>query len=342
VTLIAAFRCDADGHPGVVVCADSQETAGDYRVTVDKIKPRDAGNYDLIIGGSGSIAALIDGLANAVEARVTRWNAGLDEEAARLGIEDVLIAYHARHVTHYPDDPSVPNYKCLRFIICVRDKATQQIYLWRTDGTTAERVEDWALLGWEEAAYHYEVKWLYYPRMWAGQAVLLGVHLFTVAQNSLYIGGPTQVIVVRDNGMHVQDPQDIRTLEERVSTFNKAIAELMLACPDATIHRDEFRGLLANFEDRVMQLREHYLGGAAARLLERALSDPNYKGEAIPMLPLGTLVDVTADGQARIMSEEETRAYILGAANPLIPDDAESEGEPPPSDTETSEGQPSE
>lgn len=62
MTLIAAFRCDIDGDPGVIVCADSQESRGDYRVTVDKIKPRVVHNYDLVLGGAGEIGPLIDRL----------------------------------------------------------------------------------------------------------------------------------------------------------------------------------------------------------------------------------------------------------------------------------------
>ena len=50
MTLVAAFRCGAPDDPSVVVCADSQETHGHYRVTVERIRPRDAGQYDLIVG----------------------------------------------------------------------------------------------------------------------------------------------------------------------------------------------------------------------------------------------------------------------------------------------------
>jgi hypothetical protein len=56
VTLIAAFRCD---H-GIVICADTQETVGQFRVSVDKIAPRIAGEYELVIGGAGNCGGLID------------------------------------------------------------------------------------------------------------------------------------------------------------------------------------------------------------------------------------------------------------------------------------------
>ena len=56
------------------MCADSQETVDHYRVSVDKIKPRDCRNYDLVIGGAGPIGSLLDGQADAIERYVARFS----------------------------------------------------------------------------------------------------------------------------------------------------------------------------------------------------------------------------------------------------------------------------
>jgi len=137
LTLIAAFRCEVGGLPGVIVCADSQETVGDYKVTVDKIKPRDAGRYDLIIGGSGNVAPLIDGLADAIERNIKKWDAGLDEESGRQQLERVLLAYHARHVQLYQAEIED---KQLRFVVCLRDKAYQKFIYGRQTGQPPKRL----------------------------------------------------------------------------------------------------------------------------------------------------------------------------------------------------------
>jgi hypothetical protein len=301
MTLIAAFRCEADGSPAVVICADSQETYGNYKVTVDKIKPRDAGNFDLVVGGSGNIGALIDGLANAIERNISHWESGFTEEAGRQQIERVLLAYHAKQVSLYPakDDE-----KELRFLVCIRDKATSQIHLWKTDGTTAETVSDYALLGWQEPAYDHEVKWLYRKGFWVAQAVLLGVRLFTISRNSLYIGGPTQVIVVRDNGMHLQNPKNVELLEERAESFSHALARVVLACPDGSIHQGEFKALFAVFEDEVFKLRDYYLNKTASLLINRALGDPRDLTDAYSPLPPHTIVARKPDGRVLVFSGE--------------------------------------
>jgi hypothetical protein len=100
------------------------------------------------------------------------------------------------------------------FIVCVKGKAEEEIGLWTLRDTAVLPVDRYSLIGWEEALYHHELEWLYRGRPWIGQAIQLGLRLFTMAKaTSNYVGGETQVIVVRDNGMHVESPADIRELE---------------------------------------------------------------------------------------------------------------------------------
>src|SRR5882672_4247857 len=119
LTLIAAFRCGTPDDPSVVLCADSQETCGHYRVEVKKIDPRDAGNYDLIVGGSGEIGCLIDELSEYIERDTSQWQSGLSADAARERLSNVLLTYHTNQVALYPASDAE---KELRFIICARDK----------------------------------------------------------------------------------------------------------------------------------------------------------------------------------------------------------------------------
>ena len=84
MTLIAAFRC----HEGVVICADSQETIGDWRAPVKKIIHKDVGEYQVAVGGAGDDGALIDVFVQRfieeVERKVEMLGCAL-----RLGVGDV-------------------------------------------------------------------------------------------------------------------------------------------------------------------------------------------------------------------------------------------------------------
>ncbi len=288
MTLIAAFRCDS----GVVICADSQETVTlpdgrEYRVRVTKITPQDAGDYEIVIGGAGASGPLIDRFTRDLVDAIRQWPTGLASEEIETGLSGLLERFHLTHVvasTYQSSD--------FDFLVCIKGKADEEIGLWTLRDTAVLPVETYTMIGWEEAQYDREVSWLYPApgKPWIAQGVLLGVRLFVMAKDtSNYVGGPTQVIVVRDNGMHVEDPRDVQVLEERVETFNRALAGLVLACPDTSIHRDGFRELLGAFEDTVMNLREHYFQTGVAASLARALNDPNHKGDPYPKFPVGTL-----------------------------------------------------
>lgn len=282
MTLIAAFRCDR----AVVICADSQETVGDYRVAVDKIKPRPAGQYEIVIGGAGASGPLIDRFSLDLERAIGGWDSGVPtaEIENRLGaLLQTFQSSHVKNSTYKSED--------FAFLVCVKDKAREEIGLWELRDTAVLPVESYSLIGWEEALYHHEVAWLYRGRPWIGQGIQLGLRLFTMAKaTSNYIGGSTQVIVVRDNGMHVEDPKDIRELEERIAQFNEALADIVLACPDLSIHHGGFSELLAVFEDTVISLREYYFHDTAEAMLGRALADPSYRGDSYAKLPLGTII----------------------------------------------------
>jgi hypothetical protein len=265
MTLICALRCESYvsslfPSPAVVICADSQETAGDFRVEVQKIKPIDAGAYELIIGGAGNIAGLIDGQADVIERNVKTWPTGLSEQEAQARLERVLIGYNARQVQHYPvTDDKDPEYKVLSFLVCVRDKATSGIYLWKTEATTIRTVTDYALVGWQEAAYHYHLKWLYRQGMPAFQVALLAIQLLKIAEDNLYIGGPIKLITVNREGMDEWPAESVRLVEERVKRFNAAVSGLFLTFPALATSEEEFTAFLKDLTDAIRQFRGQQL-----------------------------------------------------------------------------------
>ena len=67
MTLIACFKCS----DGVVLCADSQETVGEYRFSRQKLVPFLAGNFELAIAGSGNDGDLIDSFVQRLQNNLT-------------------------------------------------------------------------------------------------------------------------------------------------------------------------------------------------------------------------------------------------------------------------------
>ena len=259
MTLIAAFCCEVGGLPGVVVCADSQETADPYIVEVKKIAPRDAHNYDLVLGISGH-SVLARGLEQIIERAITSWPSGLSETQIETRLNRIVDRYNKDKVIPYPDKPED---KDTAFLICLRDKTSGNVRLWKTEGNVVTRHNDHALVGWHLPLYEHEINKLYRPDLTASQAVLLGVHLFAIAKaTSLYIDYPLQIVGMGDGGLWVEDVDDVSSLQHRVGTLGQALNELTLAIPDLSIGNDKFEEMLSAFVANAVALREQYTDAA--------------------------------------------------------------------------------
>lgn len=252
MTLIAAFR-SADG---VVLCADQQETVGDVRVSVNKLQPQECGEYWLALAGSGN-GDLIDGFAYKLRLDMERWQAGLDETSVYGNLTNLVQDYHSNEVFYYPAD-SADN-KLNDFLVCIKPKESESIFLWTVRGTAVAPIGDYVLLGIGAAIYEHELKKLNQPgaRWHVSRTLLLGLHLFVLAKaTSNYIGGKTDAIVVNASGMITIAESVIQELEFRLQMVNERIAALVLACPDLGLHDGELKAMLAVFGDSITMLRD--------------------------------------------------------------------------------------
>src|SRR2546423_9710988 len=239
VTLIAAFKCDQ----GVVISADSQETVsipgqGEYRVRVKKIKPQSGGAYDVVVGGAGD-GYLVDGFARKLVNEIAGWPPQLDDALIEDKVTSLAVDFHSTHVAlAYGSQQPKP----LDFLLCLKHRNAPGILLCELRDTMFLPVEEYALLGWEEPIYDYEVKWLYRDGLRIAQAALLGIRLFTMAkETSNSVGGNNQLIIVTENGVEAVDQEKVDMLEESTEKFNNALAQLVLDLPDTSIEQSDFR-----------------------------------------------------------------------------------------------------
>jgi hypothetical protein len=258
VTLIAAFRCDAAGRPGLVLCADTQETVGDVRVAVNKLSPQDWGHYQLAIAGSGN-GDLIEAFAYTLGRTIASWPIGAEEGFVRETLRDLLIDFHQNEVRLYPADSE--SEKFCEFLVCVKPRGIEdRFFLWQLRGPTISPVGDYALIGISAAIYTHELGRLYRQSLSMGQAVLLAIHLLSLAKaTSNYVGGETDIVVLRPTSLRPYSHEDIQILESRIQAFNRQIAKLVLACPDHNIPEGSFRELLGVFDDELTALRNELL-----------------------------------------------------------------------------------
>lgn len=254
VTLIAAFRCDIDNAPGVVICADSQETIGEYRTTVDKIIPREAvGHYDLIVGGAG-IGNIVDGLVNSIERDVKSWEAGIPEDNARQLLANILADYIENVVRLY--EVADVNEKRVDSIICLRDRESGAVYLWKSAGPIVEPVPDFRLVGADIELYQYEVKRLYMPESDVLSTVVLAVHLLSIAKaTSNSVEEPFKVVSIGRSGVRVEPAEKVTLLTQRITQVNNMLGKLLRDVPNFTVSDETFSSALELFLNEVFGLR---------------------------------------------------------------------------------------
>jgi len=268
----------------VVLCADSQETIsiperGEFRVNVNKIEKSDAGEYEVVIGGSGD-GDLVDDFVEQLSDRISGWPAVYTETEMRDDIRNFTQHYHEVYVALSPADPAD---KHLAFIVCVKNKSRPEVFLWRVSDLRVSAVRDKTLLGWEEAIYWHEVDHLYQPNWVSNHAILLGLHLFTIAKaTSNYISGPTKVLLVCDRGVFTIPPDDVEELERMLSGFNKKVDELRLILPNTTIPFAEFAAFVRQFADDVINMKRELLGRMSIKMLFEET-----QGDVFQKLPLG-------------------------------------------------------
>src|ERR1039457_5103400 len=78
VTLIAAARTPE----GIIIHADSQETVGDYRIEVDKIKSQPMGKFQVLIAGAGQPGTLLDSFPLRLQRRINEKVTTLEKFAS--------------------------------------------------------------------------------------------------------------------------------------------------------------------------------------------------------------------------------------------------------------------
>ena len=227
VTLIAGWRC----QKAVVIHADTQETIGDYRATVQKIVPEVMGNFQIIVAGSGP-GELIDSFIVRLRRKMD-GNASDDIQELVRTIEAELEMFNDVDVRLSP----IPaEEKRLKFIFAACCPASGTYDAWVTSGIRLERIADFKLAGWEEPLYENIGRRLYASDMTLAQAVLAGTYLFTIAEGtSNYIRGPFSVAVVTSKGISMEKEEYIRDMQDRLKVYETQINRIFLACSDTSV-----------------------------------------------------------------------------------------------------------
>jgi len=143
MTLIASLRCSE----GAVVCADSQETVGNYRVTRQKLEPFTAGNFEFVVAGSGEDGDLIDAVVQRFKDNLPSTTLTTLPELKDFFREE-LLEFNKQEAAVLPK-----KYRRMKFVIAARSQDPPSFDLWETSSSRLIRIDKWSLIGREEEIY---------------------------------------------------------------------------------------------------------------------------------------------------------------------------------------------
>jgi hypothetical protein len=199
--------------------------------------------------------------------------------------------------------PLNPDDKALKFIFSAFCPSQRKYDAWVNRGITLERIDKFELAGWEEPLYRNIAARLYRKEMTLAQAVLAGVYLLIVAeQSSNYVRGPFRVAVVRNNGIWLEPPSYLEEMESRLKNYEQLVNQIFLRCADTEILPSDLRKSLEQFSSQAMSLHMKHIGEMIYRLYQQGLGSAN---DAHSGIPLGTKLDLDEKGRLKGFSFPE-------------------------------------
>jgi hypothetical protein len=252
---------------GFVICADSQETVGEYRVSRLKLSPRKTGNFDLVIAGSGNDGELIDSLVERLHDNIGATML-TDFSGLKEFIQHEILDFQRNEAMAYP-----ASLRKMRFIIGARKLDSSGSILWRTSASRLREVDTYALIGFEDERYEYAVKNFYaMGGLTIAQGIFLGLYVMWLAEQTCNsVKAPVSVVVLQNAGMHHQSQDVVDQLTTRVKLFTAEFEKLFLACPDTGLLHGEFAEKLNAFVDGIILLRKEYVEEWAGKAVEEGL-----------------------------------------------------------------------
>jgi ATP-dependent protease HslVU (ClpYQ) peptidase subunit len=263
VTLIAALPC----KEAIVLCADSQETIGQYRCSRQKIAPERMGllgQFATVIAGSG-YSHLVDALIASIRDRLSTMGTSSLVEL-KHPIEEELKEFHKNELPHQPK-----KYRYLDLIIAA--VSTEKTYaVWTVKGMKLKPISDTPIIsGWNIPFYAETIKQFHDPKMAVPQAVLAGIHVLTIAEStSNDVRGPMSVSIMGQDGVYIEGSKFIQTIQDRLRRYARLTHGILLTCADTGTNLKRFEELLRQFTEDAIRLHKGHL----IELVRAVIQDP--------------------------------------------------------------------
>ena len=254
MTIAAGFVC----RDGIVLCADSQESVGDYKWPVKKlvIPKIMVGKTRLMIAGAG-FGPAIDTATQKIISRV--GTSQLNYEETLRAIEGVLREIHERDLAFYP----TRSQEDVQFQLLIAFTSTEGYGgLFSTTGSLVKRVETFEVIG-SGMVTNFFAHSLYRKTSWdspilsLSEGKVLAAYLIHLAKLQLSsIGGRSQIAAIDDDGEIQVADWDVPNWERFFSEFQWLSGNVMLDCADPSSSEEDFISRLDVFVSAMKAMKQ--------------------------------------------------------------------------------------
>ncbi|MGA7792169.1 MAG: hypothetical protein WCA19_03965 [Candidatus Acidiferrales bacterium] len=255
MTIAAAFNCPE----GLVLCADSQETVGDFlkrsepKIVVKANGCLESGEIDepravFACAGDGPF---IDMTVEKLWRQMGRTRPTHGDMIDAM--EDELIRIHQRYWPLYPERER-PMLQMLVGLYAPEDSPT----LWKVDGPIVTEVKTYDCIGYGLSLGKYIGDRLFTTKMETSEAALLAIYLLEQAKNAVqYCGGESHVIMMPLPGWICRLSQDrVNKAVTAFAKFEEQSNRLLLKALEFELGEPEMLKVWADFYDGLPALRQ--------------------------------------------------------------------------------------
>jgi len=250
MTIAAGFVC----IDGIVMCADSQESEGDYKFPVEKLVTSERDYYQLAIAGAG-IGPLVDMAVGRI-IRAFDLNCPKTYYTAEDRISEVLSSLYEKEFALFP---VVKNeYRTIDLLVGIKLQGIPKAVLYKTSATSISEVKDYAVVG-SGRAVEYQIHKLWHTYEPIRRTIPVAISLLNVASIVLRsVGGSGRIVSLSDKdgfGIGALYNREFETVRSAQNDLESSAGALLLDLLDLGVSEADFSASLTRFTDFATELR---------------------------------------------------------------------------------------
>jgi len=305
MTLLAGIpSLNASKRNAFVMTADSQETLTEYdehgqayevRRTVQKIAPINIGNVQVVIAGSGD-TALILAFIEKLKRKLQNSQLSTVGEFVNLAELELMDFYQADVLASHGGSFSL--------FIAAAFPSTGEFGAWQQCNVTLVPITEPVLEGWAHRLYEAALDRVCGVELTTEQATLAGLYVLSVAEaTSNYVRGPMSVVVIDERGIQAEDAEYIKDMAERLTSYERKLGQIFLACANTTVETPDLEDLIDRFKREAVELHIKHMDEQGHKTsLEELLSGDR------PLRRLPLNLDIGTNGYQIVHDREKLKA----------------------------------